>query len=135
MLLLYSHILSDFGSSLTLNILCSGLIPSTYLGPVRQREHNFLLCGESEKYFGSVGRSVGKIIVMIILSFRVGTSKNKSIDHRVKEISAIMSTQVTYETWHIFVFCVFYCNPEAKNHIRKNINNKKCLYVKSALLF
>ena len=29
------------------------------------------------------GRSIGKIMI-IILGFRVGTSKNKSIDHRVK---------------------------------------------------
>ena len=38
-----------------------------------------------------------------ILSFRFGTSKNKTIDHGVKETCAIMSTQVTYET-------VCYCN-------------------------
>ena len=42
------------------------------------------------------GRSVGKIII-IILSFRVGISKNKNIDHRSKETCTIMSTQVTYE--------------------------------------
>ena len=33
--------------------------------------------------------------IIIILSFRVGTSKNKNIDNGVKETSAIMSTQVT----------------------------------------
>ena len=38
---------------------------------------------------------MGKII--IILCFKVGTSRNKSIDYRVKETSAIMPTQVTYE--------------------------------------
>ena len=44
------------------------------------------------------GRSVGKIIIIIIiLSFRVGISKNKNIDHRSKETCTIMSTQVTYE--------------------------------------
>ena len=41
-----------------------------------------------------MGRSVGKIII-IILSFRVGRSQNKNIDHGVKETGAIMSTQVT----------------------------------------
>ena len=45
-------------------------------------------------------RSVGKIKI-IILSLRVGTSKNKNIDHGVKETCAIMSTQVTYEIDHI----------------------------------
>ena len=42
---------------------------------------------------------VNKII--IILSFRVGTSENKHIDHGVKETCAIMSTQVTYEIDYI----------------------------------
>ena len=41
------------------------------------------------------GCSVGKIS---ILSFRVGPSKNKNADHRVKETSAVMSIQVTHET-------------------------------------
>ena len=45
------------------------------------------------------GRSVSKII--IILSLRVGISKNKNIDHQVKETCA----QVTYETNHISVLC------------------------------
>ena len=67
------------------------------------------------------GRLVDKIIM--ILSFRVGISKNNSIDHRVKETCAIMSTQVTCETdnislhviqqfqiHQIFVFHVFHCN-------------------------
>ena len=42
-----------------------------------------------------------------ILSFRFSTSKNKTIDHGVKETCAIMSTQVTYET-------LFYCNLKKK---------------------
>ena len=46
------------------------------------------------------GRSVGKIKI-IMLSFRVGTSKNKNVDHRVKETYAVMSTQVTCETNHV----------------------------------
>ena len=46
------------------------------------------------------GRSVGKILI-IILSFKVGTSKTKDTDHRVKETCATMSIQVTYETDHI----------------------------------
>ena len=41
------------------------------------------------------GCSVGKIS---ILSFRVGPSKSKNADHRVKETSAVMSIQVTHET-------------------------------------
>ena len=46
------------------------------------------------------GRSVGKIKI-IMLSFRVGTSKNKNVDHRVKETYAVMSTQVTCEANHV----------------------------------
>ena len=34
------------------------------------------------------GRSVGKIIIIIILSVRVGKSKNKNINHRGKETCA-----------------------------------------------
>ena len=36
-----------------------------------------------------------------MLSFRAGPSKNKNIDHQVKETCA----QVTYETNHISVLC------------------------------
>ena len=50
---------------------------------------NFICTGTRER-----GPLLGKIII-IILSFSVGTSKNKTIDHRVKESCAIMSTQVT----------------------------------------
>ena len=39
-------------------------------------------------------------IAIIILTFQVGTSKNKNIDHQVKERFTIISTQVTYETDH-----------------------------------
>ena len=90
-----------------------------------------LLYGQSEELFW-VGRSVG--------------TKN----HQVKETSATMSTQVTYETNHIsslcdstkssatnFRFHVFYCSRKEKDHIRRNINSekkKKYLYVKSLFL-
>ena len=40
------------------------------------------------------GWSVGKII---IISFRVGTFKNKNIDYGVKNTGAIMLAQVTYK--------------------------------------
>ena len=45
------------------------------------------------------GWSVGKII--IILNFRVGISNNENIGHHVKETCATMSTQVTYEIYHV----------------------------------
>ena len=45
-----------------------------------------------------LGWLVGKVI--IILSFRVCTSKNKNIDLQVKETCAIMSAKVTCETDH-----------------------------------
>ena len=44
------------------------------------------------------GWSVGKII---ILNFRVGTSNNENIGHHVEETCATMSTQVTYEIYHV----------------------------------
>ena len=53
------------------------------------------------------GRSVGKIV--IIISFRVGISKNKNIDHRVKEAHTIMSTKVTCETDHISLLVIQQC--------------------------
>ena len=53
-----------------------------------------------------MGRSVGKIRI-INLSFRVDTSKNKNIDHRVKETSAQL------------VFSVFHCDLKEKYPIRK----------------
>ena len=69
------------------------------------------------------GRSVGYIIIIIILRFIADTFKYKNIDHRVKETCATMSTKVACETDHIsllviqqcqmkqnFVFYVFHCN-------------------------
>ena len=44
-------------------------------------------------------------MLIIILSFWVGTSKNKNTDHEVKETCTIMSIQVTYETDHISLLC------------------------------
>ena len=70
------------------------------------------------------GPSVCKII-RINPGFRFGLSKNKNIDHLIKETYAIMSTQVTCETSHIptrdsamsnalnfcfFQIFVFHCN-------------------------
>ena len=69
---------------------------------LRRRQLNFLLYGQSGELF-RVGRSAK--IIIIVLSFSVGTSKNKNIDHRVKGTSAIMLTQVTYETDPILLFC------------------------------
>ena len=94
-----------------------------------------------------MGQSISKII--IILSFRISISKNKNIDHGVKQSCAIISTQVTYELNHIsvlghstissalnFCFYVFYCDLKEK-YIRRNTNctKKKSLYVKSVFLF
>ena len=50
-----------------------------------------------------MGQVVAKMIT--ILSFMVGTSKNKNLHHRVKEAFAIMSAQVTYDTDHITLLC------------------------------
>ena len=66
-----------------------------------------------------LGWSFGKILI-IILSLRVGTSKNKNTEHCVKETCAIMSMQVIHETNHTSLlgdstmpnainFCFFLC--------------------------
>ena len=76
---------------------------------------------------------------MIILSFRIGTSKNKNIEHGVKETCPIISTQVTYKIDHVSLlqdstisralnfkfFYAFCCNLEEKGQITRNINSKK----------
>ena len=95
-----------------------------------------------------MGQLVGKIII-VILSFRVSISKNKNIDHRVKETCVISCQHKLHmkltmslfsviqqcQVHEVFVFYVFYCNLKGKNDIRRNINNKKkCVYVKSVLL-
>ena len=79
---------------------------------------------------------------MIILSFRVDTAKNKNIDHEVKETCAIISTKVAYEIDHIsliqdstissaliFCFYAFYGNLKEKDHIKRNKNSKKELFI------
>ena len=90
---------------------------------IRRRQLNIFVVRAVERIISS--QSVGKIII-ITLSFRVGTSKNKNIDHRVKETCAVMSTQITYETDHISLLCdstissaliffhVFYCTLKEK---------------------
>ena len=47
--------------------------------------------------------------MLIILSFGVGTSKNKNINHGVKETCAIMSTQLTCEIDHISLLVIPQC--------------------------
>ena len=54
------------------------------------------------KYFLFSG-SVGKIIIIVFLSFRVSTLKIKNDDHRVKRTCATDSRQVTYETDNIYL--------------------------------
>ena len=51
--------------------------------------------------------------MIIILSFRVGISKKKSIDHGVKKTCFIMSTHVTYEIDHTSLLCIL-CNISSK---------------------
>ena len=60
---------------------------------IRQRQLNFLLYGQPEELFWSVGE-----ILIRMLSFRVSTSKSKNTDHPVKETCATMSIHVTYGT-------------------------------------
>ena len=67
---------------------------------IRRRQRNCFVVRAVERIIS--GRLLGKIIIKI-LSFKGGISKNKNIDHRVKETCAIMSAQVTYETDHFSV--------------------------------
>ena len=82
-----------------------------------------------------LGRLIGKII--IILSFRVDTSKNKNIDLVKKNTRAIRLTHVIYETDHVsllqdstissaqnFCFYVFYCNLKEKGQTTRNLSSK-----------
>ena len=80
------HAQSDFLKYLQNNLLGNNSC-------TRQRQLNFFCC---------MGWLVSKIII-IILSFRISISKNKNINHGVKQTCAIMSAQVTYETDHISV--------------------------------
>ena len=90
--------------------------------------------GSRENYFG---QSVGKILI-IILSFRFSTSKNKNTDHRVKETCATVSIKVTYETDRMLLlrdstmsdvlnlcFVCIWFNLKEKDHIRRIINSEK----------
>ena len=65
-----------------------------------QRNYNLAL-GEGNFVVRAVGRIIwGWLVVriIIILSFRVATSKNRNIDRGVKETCTSMSTQVTHVT-------------------------------------
>ena len=94
----------------------------------------FCCTGKRENYFGSVGRSVGKIRILI-LSFKVGISKNKNINHGVTETCAIMSIKVTYEIDHICLLRdstisrALNRNLKEKDHIKRNINSKKKMFI------
>ena len=57
-----------------------------------------------KQYWEKSGQLVSKIII-IILSCRVATSKNKNVNHPDKETCVIMSTQVIYKANHIFLLC------------------------------
>ena len=83
----------------------------------------FCCTGSQGNYFGLVSQAQK----IIIISFRVSTSKNKNANHWVKGTCAIRSIQD--ETDHISLLCesmlnvkctkfmVFYCNLKEKDHI------------------
>ena len=88
-----------------------------------------------------MGTFVGKII--IILSFKVSTSKSKNADHWVNKTCAIRSIQVEYETDNnsllrdltmsnalSLFFFKFYYNLKEKDHIRKIINSKNKINIR-----
>ena len=80
--------------------------------------------------------------MIIILSFRIGISKNKNIDHRVKETCAICQHKLHMkpttslcpviqqcQVHQNFAFYVFYCSLKEKDHIKRNINSKKKIFI------
>ena len=86
--------LLDQVSSWGIQHLQSASLSWWYKSYIRWRQLIFLLYGQLARMIIS-GQLVGKIII-IILSFRTSTSKNKNADHWVKETCAITSIQVTY---------------------------------------
>ena len=77
------------------------------------------------------GRPVGKIIT-IILSFRVGGSKNKkyrSLMSRMKATISLYSVIQRCQVHQSFLFCLFCCKLEEKDHIKSKINSKKYTYM------
>lgn len=78
---------------------------------------------------------------MIILSFRVCTSKNGNID-RAKDTCTIVLTQVTmkptlpvysviqkYQVHIVFVFYVFRCSLKEKDYVKRNSNSKDKVFI------
>ena len=86
----------------------------------------FYVSGEGNLIFccTAVGRIVtGRLVVkiIIILNFRVGTSKNKDIDHQVRHLytSYIWNRPHMYSVIQQLFFYVFHCDLKEK-YIRRN---------------
>ena len=83
------------------------------------------------------GWSASKIIIVIILSVRVGTYKNKNIDHQGKETT--FGLPILNESSAIYALLPFlfdFFELKEKDHIGSKMNSqkRKCLYEKSVLL-
>ena len=83
----------------------------------------FCCTGSRENFFGSVGRSVGKVIM--ILNLRVGKSKNE-IDHWGKEILCLRKWPHLFMLWFYsfkrtkFLFFIdFIATQKKKDHMEK----------------
>ena len=61
----------------------------------RKRQLNFFVVRAVGKVI--TDRSVGKIIIIVILNFKVSISKNKNIDNRVKETCDICQYKLHYD--------------------------------------
>ena len=93
-------------------------------------EGNLMFCctGSRENFFGSVGRSVGKMIM--ILNLRVGKSKNK-IDHWGKEILRLRKWPHLLMLWFYsfkrtkFLFLSTLLQPKRKKIIWRKLKSKK----------
>ena len=91
----------------------------------------FYVSGEGNLIFccTAVGRIVtGRLVVkiIIILNFRVGTSKNKDIDHQVRHLytSYIWNRPHMYSVIQQLFFYVFHCDLKEK-YIRRNTKFQK----------
>ena len=73
--------------------------------------------GSQENFFGSVIWSIGKII---ILSFRVGTSKNKNISHR----NISLHRDSTESSAQNFLY-LFHSNVKEKDRIIRKVSSQK----------
>ena len=103
-----------------------------YWGHCGDKRRYFYVSGEGNLIFccTAVGRIVtGRLVVkiIIILNFRVGTSKNKDIDHQVRHLytSYIWNRPHMYSVIQQLFFYVFHCDLKEKYIRIQNFKKEK----------